>query len=127
MNIERETDKLTRSLILAAEFTRKHQTQITTMTTGVYLLGTRLGGSGLYGWQWSIQTGYVNYTPNAHSNHKPFVKFLSDLAEEDFKDICNPTELELDVFKMVYGVPWVFDFREERKDGENTTGEDGNE
>lgn len=117
MTAEREPDKLTKSLIIAADFTRKYQKQITTMSTGVYLLGTRLGGSGLYGWQWSLQTGYVNYTPNAQSRHKPFIKFLSDIVEEDFKDICNPTELELDVFKMVYGMPWIFDFR----------GEDNNE
>lgn len=123
MNIECETDKLTKSLIIAADFTRKYQKQIKVLSVGVYLLGPVTPT----GWPWCLHRGCISYTPNLQSNDRPYVKTLDEIAEQDFKDICNPTELELDVFKMVYGIPWVFDFREEGKDRVNTVSEDGNE
>jgi len=40
-----------------------------------------------------------------------FIKSVANIQQEDFVDILNPTELELDCFKLTYGIPWAFDKR----------------
>lgn len=103
-------DEYTKSLEISSRLTRKYNKEIHTVTVNEYF---KTAGDNFWWW---IQHGRVEKSTPMFTT-KPWIKLFSKtlarIEEEDFEDVCNPTDLELDVFKLTYGFKWMFDERGE--------------
>ena len=105
-------DEYTKSLVISSRLTRKYNKEIHTVTVNEHF---KVEGKDLCWW---IKHGRVEKTTFDSIPTRAWIilfsKTLVKIEEEDFEDVCNPTDLELDVFKLTYGFKWMFDNRGEQ-------------